>query len=108
MRTIAGPGLFISQFIGTEPEFETLDGLAAWAAGLGFRAFQVPTWHGRIFDVERAAESQAYCDDFRAALDRHGLVVSELACQRQGHLMAVHPAYDRMADALAPEGLRGD
>jgi sugar phosphate isomerase/epimerase len=108
VRTIQGPGLFISLFIGTEPEFETLDGIARWAAGLGFCAFQVPTWHRHIFDLERAAESQAYCDDFRAALDRHGLVVSELACQRQGHLMAVHPAYDRISDTFAPEPVRGD
>ena len=108
MRTIRGPSLFISQFIGTEPQFESLEGIAEWAAGLGFVALQIPTSHPGIFDVEQAAVSDAYCDDVRGVLDRHGLVVSELTSQRQGHLLAVHPAYDRIADAFAPEGVRGD
>lgn len=108
MRTVKGPGLFIAQFIGTEPEFQTLDGIAAWAAGLGFQALQVPIASPDFFDVAQAAASQAYCDDFRAKLDRHGLALAELACQRQGHLMAVHPAYDRMAARFAPGRLRGD
>jgi sugar phosphate isomerase/epimerase len=102
MRTIKGPSLFISQFIGTEPEFATLDGIAKWAAGLGFVALQVPTSHPGIFDVAQAAASSVYCDDIRAVLDRHGLVVSELAGQRPGHLMAVHPAYDRMVEPFTP------
>jgi sugar phosphate isomerase/epimerase len=104
VRTILGPALFIAQFIGTEPEFETLDGIARWAAGLGFKALQVPTANKAIFDVEQAASSQGYCDDIRAVLDRHGLVVAELASQRQGHLMAVHPAYDRVVAGFAPAG----
>lgn len=108
MRTVKGPGLFISQFIGTEPGFETLDGIAAWAAGLGFRALQVPISHPAIFDVEQAAASQAYCDDFRGRLERHGLSLSELACQRAGHLMAVNPAYHQLAARIAPERLRAD
>lgn len=108
MRTIRGPSLFISQFIGTEPEFATLDGIAAWAAGLGFVALQVPCSHPHIFDVAREAESQAYCDEIGAVLSRHGLVVSELTSQRQGHLMAVHPAYDQLADRFAPATLHGN
>ena len=103
MRTIKGPSLFIAQFIGAEPEFATLDGIAPGRPGSASRRCRCPTSHPDIFDVEQAAASQAYCDDFRAALDRHGLVVSELAAQRQGHLMAVHPAYDAMADAMAPD-----
>jgi sugar phosphate isomerase/epimerase len=108
MRTILGPSLFISQFIDTEPLFETLDGIASWAASLGFAALQIPTSHPHIFDVVQAAGSQAYCDDILAVLARHGLVVSELTSQRQGHLMAVHPAYDRVVDGFAPTALRGD
>lgn len=108
MRTILGPSLFIAQFIGAEPEFETLDGIAQWAAGLGFKALQIPTGNPAIFDVEQAAASQAYCDDIRALLDQHGLVVSELASQRQGHLMAVHPAYDRVVAGFAPAAQQAD
>ncbi|MDF3008803.1 MAG: sugar phosphate isomerase/epimerase, partial [Enterobacter kobei] len=32
MKTIKGPGIFLSQFIGSDAPFNTLDGLAAWAA----------------------------------------------------------------------------
>lgn len=102
MRTILGPSLFIAQFIGTEPEFITLEGVARWAASLGFKALQIPTASPAIFDVV----SQAYCDDIRAVLDRHGLVVSDLASRRQGHLMAVHPAYDRVVAGFAPANTR--
>lgn len=105
MRTIRGPSLFIAQFIGTEPRFDTLAGIAEWAAGLGFVALQIPTSHPHIFDVEQAAASGAYCDDVQAMLARHGLVVSELTSQRQGHLMAVHPAYDRVVQPFAPEAV---
>lgn len=108
MRTIKGPSLFISQFIGTEPQFTTLAGIAEWAAGLGFVALQIPISHPDIFDVDQAAASTAYCEDTQAVLARHGLVISELTSQRHGHLMAVHPAYDRMVDPFTPEALRGN
>ena len=106
MRPLLGPSLFIAQFIDAEPAFETLDGLAEWAAQLGFKALQIPTSNPAIFDVEQASASQAYCDDILAVLHRYGLTVSELASQRQGHLMAVHPAYDQMVDAFAPAAQR--
>ena len=31
MRTIKGPGIFLSQFIGVNAPFNRLDGLAGWA-----------------------------------------------------------------------------
>ena len=68
MRTMKGPGIFLSQFIGGEAPFNTLDGLAGWAAGKGYKAVQIPCNHPHIFDVEKAAESQAYCDDITARL----------------------------------------
>ena len=33
MKTIQGPGIFLAQFIGEKPPFNTLEGLAGWAAG---------------------------------------------------------------------------
>ncbi len=67
MRTMKGPGIFLSQFIGAEAPFNSLDGLAEWAAGKGYKAVQIPCNHPHIFDVEKAAESQAYCDDITTA-----------------------------------------
>ena len=59
MKTIKGPGIFLAQFIGAQAPFNTLEGLAQWAAGLGYQALQLPCNHPAIFDVERAAASQA-------------------------------------------------
>jgi sugar phosphate isomerase/epimerase len=107
MKTIKGPGLFLAQFLGDTPPFDTLDSLAEWAAGLGYTAVQIPCTP-RLIDLETAAESQAYCDDLRGRLDRHGIVVSELSTHLQGQLVAVHPAYDSLFDGFAAESVRGN
>ncbi len=108
MKTLKGPGLFLSQFIGDMPPFNTLENLARWAAGLGFRALQIPCNHPTIFDVEKAASSQAYCDDITALLARYGLVISELSTHLEGQLLAVHPAYELAFRDFAPAALRDD
>ena len=45
MRTVNGPGVFLAQFIAPEPPFDKLDTLAAWAAGKGFKAVQMPIFN---------------------------------------------------------------
>ncbi|QUG75658.1 TIM barrel protein [Erwinia sp. E602] len=108
MNTLKGPGLFLSQFIGQEAPFNTLDNLAAWAASLGYKALQIPCNHPHIFDVQQAAASQAYCDDIQQRLARYGLVISELSTHLEGQLIAVHPAYDEAFNDFAPPAVRGD
>lgn len=107
MKTLQGPGLFLAQFAGDSAPFNSLDSIAAWAAGLGFKALQIPSWDARLFDLALAAESQGYCDDLRGRLGRHGLQISELSSHLQGQLLAVHPAYDRPLDAFAAAAVRG-
>ena len=63
MKTIKGPGIFLAQFAGDTAPFNTLAGMAKWAAGLGFTGIQIPSWDARLFDLKRAAESRAYCDE---------------------------------------------
>jgi sugar phosphate isomerase/epimerase len=106
--SIQGPGVFLAQFIGTKAPFDTLDGLAAWAAGLGYRGVQLPTSTPQIFDLALAASSATYCDEVRGRLAAHGLVISELSTHLQGQLLAVHPAYDPLFDAFADLAVRGD
>jgi sugar phosphate isomerase/epimerase len=106
VKTLKGPGLFLAQFVADQPPFDSLENMAGWAAGLGYAALQIPTNEARLFDLETAADSQAYCDDLVGLLDQHGLVVSELSCHLQGQLVAVHPAYDRVFDSFAPEAVR--
>ena len=55
--TLRGPGLFISQFVGTQPPFDTLSGLAEWA-GLGFKALQIPLSDPRLKDLAGLAEQR--------------------------------------------------
>ena len=107
MKTIQGPAIFLAQFLGDEPPFDSLEHLAQWAAGLGYKGLQLPT-APRLFDLEQAAGSQQYCDDVKALLARHGLQVTELSTHLQGQLIAVHPAYDALFDGFAPEHVRGD
>jgi sugar phosphate isomerase/epimerase len=107
MKTIQGPAIFLAQFLGDEPPFDSLEHLAQWAAGLGYKGLQLPT-APRLFDLEQAASSQQYCDDVVALLARHGLQVTELSTHLQGQLIAVHPAYDALFDGFAPEHVRGD
>ncbi|MFY2738896.1 sugar phosphate isomerase/epimerase family protein [Pseudocitrobacter faecalis] len=107
MKTIKGPGIFLSQFISGDAPFNSLDGLAEWAAGLGYVALQIPCNHPAIFDLEKAAASQTYCDEIRGRLAEKGLEVSELSTHLEGQLVAVHPAYDNAFDHFAPSALRG-
>ena len=108
MKTIQGPGIFLAQFISGQPPFNSLAGLAGWASGLGYKALQIPCNHPAIFDVARAAQSQAYCDEVTGLLAEHGLVISELSTHLEGQLIAVHPAYDAAFDGFAPEAVRGN
>jgi sugar phosphate isomerase/epimerase len=105
MRTIKGPGIFLAQFAGDDAPFNTLAGMAGWAAELGFVGIQIPTWDKRLFDLQRAAESQAYCDDLLGTVRAAGLQVTELSTHLQGQLVASHPAYDTMLEGFAPAGL---
>jgi sugar phosphate isomerase/epimerase len=102
LKTILGPSLFLAQFVTDDAPFNTLDAIAGWAAGLGFRAVQIPTWDQRLFDLKTAAESQNYCDDLRATLQSHGLELSELSTHLQGQLVATHPAYDELFAGFGP------
>lgn len=108
MKTIQGPGIFLAQFIGTAAPFDTLDGLAGWAASLGYRGVQIPTSDAAIFDLERAATSDTYCDEVKGRLAAHGLQITELSTHLQGQLLCVHPAYDLQFDAFAAPQVRGN
>lgn len=108
MKTIKGPAIFLAQFLGGEAPFNSLDAIAKWAADLGYKGVQIPTWDERIFDLSKAADSKAYCDDVKGRLRDLGVEISELSTHLQGQLVAVHPAYDAMFDAFAAPHVRGN
>lgn len=108
MKQIKGPAIFLAQFISDEAPFNNLVDICQWASNLGYKAIQMPTSNPEIFDLEKAAQSQDYCDEVTSIIEQAGLTISELSTHLQGQLVAVHPAYDEMFDNFAPEHLRGD
>ena len=108
MQTIKGPGIFLAQFLGDKPPFNDLKTICQWAASLGFVGVQIPTNDPRCIDLQKAAESKTYCDEWKGLINGCGLEVTELATHIQGQLVAVHPAYDLLFDGFAPEALRGN
>ncbi|WP_226633473.1 sugar phosphate isomerase/epimerase family protein [Novosphingobium profundi] len=107
MKTIKGPAIFLAQFMGSEAPFDTLDSLAQWAGGLGYKGIQIPC-DPRLIDLDLAAQSKDYCDDLRGRLAVHGIEPTELSTHLQGQLVAVHPAYDSLFDGFAAPHVRGN
>jgi len=106
--TMKGPGIFLAQFAGDTAPFNTLDGICGWAAGLGYKGVQIPSFDGRLFDLDKAAASVAYCEEVLETVARHGLVITELSTHLQGQLVAAHPAYNEVYDGFAPAGVHGN
>src|SRR5207247_1285181 len=107
MKAIKGPAVFLAQFAGDAPPFNSLPAIADWAARLGFKGVQIPSWDRRLFDLEKAAESQTYCDEVRGVLTEHATFSGALAWpyfypwpQRPAGL--VETAFDELARRWRP------
>lgn len=103
-----GPAIFLAQFAGDAAPFNSLPAITRWAAGLGYKGVQIPTWDKRLFDLETAADSQTYCDEVAGVCAEVGISITELSTHLQGQLVAVHPAYVDLFGGFAPESVRGD
>ena len=101
-KTMKGPAIFLAQFAGDAAPFNSLKSIAQWAAGLGYKGVQIPTWDGRLFDLKKAAGSKAYCDEVKGICKEAGVEITELSTHLQGQLVAVNPAYDSQFDGFAP------
>ncbi|SEM95682.1 Sugar phosphate isomerase/epimerase [Loktanella fryxellensis] len=108
MKTIKGPALFLAQFAGDQAPFDTWDGITKWAKEMGYDGVQVPTWDKRLFDLDQAAASKGWCDDWKGQAVDNGITVTELSTHLQGQLVAVHPAYDLAFDGFADASVHGD
>lgn len=105
MSQIQGPAIFLAQFLGEEPPFDTLENITAWAKSLGYLGVQLPAWDSRAIDLDKAAESVDYCDELKGRCN--GLEITELATHLQGHLVAIHSAFYTQSAIFAPPHLRG-
>ena len=108
MKTIKGPALFLAQFAGDAAPFNSWRGITRWAADCGYVGVQIPSWDGRIFDLEKAAASKDYCDELKGVAAESGVSITELSTHLQGQLVAVHPAYDTAFDGFAAPAVRGN
>ncbi len=108
MKNIQGPAIFLAQFVDAEAPFDTLDHLCEWAASLGYRGIQIPTWERHLIDLGKAARSKTYCQELLGRVASYGLEITELSTHLQGQLVAVHPAYDLQFDHFAPDEVKGN
>lgn len=108
MKAIKGPALFLAQFGGDEAPFNSWDSITKWAADCGYIGVQVPTWDANLIDLDKAATSKDYCDEFKGVANSNGIEVTELSTHLQGQLVAVHPAYDDAFDGFAAPEVRGN
>ena len=105
---IKGPALFLAQFAGDAAPFNSFETITKWAAGLGYKGVQIPTFDARLFDLEKAATSDTYCDVVRGICADAGVEITELSTHLQGQLVAVNPAYNEAFDAFAPAAVHGN
>jgi sugar phosphate isomerase/epimerase len=108
MKKIKGPAIFLAQFAGESEPFNSLDNIAKWASNLGYKGVQIPSWDGRLINLDKASNSKSYCEDIKGTLSKHNLELTELSTHLQGQLVAVHPVYDISFDGFAAEEVRGN
>lgn len=108
MKTIKGPALFLAQFAGDTAPFNSWGAITKWAADCGYAGVQIPSWDGRLFDLDKAASSKTYCDELKGIARENGVEITELSTHLQGQLVAVHPAYDTAFDGFAAPAVRGN
>src|SRR3984885_5972141 len=108
MTTIKGPAIFLAQFLGDQPPFNSLASICKWAAGLGYIGVQIPSWDSRCIALQKAAENKTYPDEIKGIVQDAGLQITELSTHLQGQLVAVHPAYDALFDGFAAPHVRGN
>ncbi|MEX1010852.1 MAG: sugar phosphate isomerase/epimerase [Balneolaceae bacterium] len=103
-----GPAIFLAQFMGDDKPFNDLKSICKWAAGLGYKGVQIPSWDSRCVDLKKLATSKDYADEVKGVVNEAGLELTELSTHLQGQLVAVHPAYDELFDAFAPKELHNN
>jgi sugar phosphate isomerase/epimerase len=107
MKTIKGPAIFLAQFLSDTAPFDTLKNCCKWAASLGFKGVQLPSWDSRCMDLKLAAENQNYADELKGTIQKAGLELTDLTSHLQGQLIAVHPAFDQQFEQFAPAVYKG-
>src|SRR6266542_3094727 len=102
-----GPAVFLAQFLRDESPFDTIETIVPWMSERGFTGVQIPAWDPRAIDLDAAAKSADYCDQYRAQLALHHVEPTELAAYLAGQVLAMHPIYESLFQGFFPRGLTG-
>lgn len=105
MQTMKGPAIFLAQFLDEQPPFNDIISISKWAKSLGYKGVQIPTWDARAIDLDKAATSKEYCDEYKNNLNELGIEVVELASYLQGQTMGMPPVYENLFQAFYPKNL---
>jgi sugar phosphate isomerase/epimerase len=99
-----GPGIFTAQFMGSKPPRDNLENISTWVAKLGYKGVQVMP---DMIDLDKAAESKTYCDEWAGKLKAKGLEFINFHAGIQGQMLAFNPAYEILFEGFHPKGLKG-
>ena len=105
MKQIKGPAVFLAQFYRDQEPYNSIESITKWCASLGYKGVQIPTWESGLIDLDAAAGSQDYCDEYAGRLKEIGIEIVDLGAYLQGQCMAFHPAYEIGFQPFFPEGL---
>ncbi len=108
MGQIRGPAIFLAQFIRDQEPYNSIQSIGHWVADLGYVGIQIPGWDQRVIDLDLAASSQTYCDEYKGRIQEMGLEITELAGYLAGQVLCTHPAYEALFEGFYPSGLEGD
>ena len=75
--TLKGPAIFLAQFAGDAAPLNSFDAICEWAASLGYKGVQVPSWDGRLFDLKKVAESKTYADEVKGRAKAKGVEITD-------------------------------
>jgi sugar phosphate isomerase/epimerase len=99
---LKGPGIYLAQFAGDNAPFDSWDAITRWAGQHGFKGVQIPSWDGRLFDLQRAAESRTYCDEVKGIAKANGVEVTELGHPSAGPACRGAPGLRRRFRRIRP------
>ncbi len=105
MQTTKGPAIFLAQFLDNQAPFNDIISISKWVKSLGYKGVQIPTWDARAIDLDKAATSKEYCDEYKNKLNELGIEVVELASYLQGQAMGMPSVYENLFQAFYPKNL---
>ena len=77
---VKGPAIFLAQFAGDAAPFNSFSSICGWAASLGYKGVQIPTWDAQPDSTStRRRSRKTYCDELAGVAKSHGLAITELS-----------------------------